>query len=79
MAERLPNQCEIDVASDEMTRQRMLEYVGMTLLARDACDRRNRLKHSEELGPVDPAALLRRWSQWVEATLSRSPSEGLNG
>lgn len=60
MSERLFDKGQIDVASDEVGRQAVLQRVGMPFLSRETSDTGSCLEQSEELRSVEFAALLAR-------------------
>src|ERR1700740_3844549 len=60
MPERLPNERQMDIPSDEVRRQRMLEDVWVSLLNRQPRDPRHPLEHAKKLCSVKFSALLAR-------------------
>ena len=58
MPERLSDQGEVHVSRHEVRRERMLQNVGVSLLARQAGRFGNGSEHTEELRAVEIAAFL---------------------
>ncbi len=59
MAECLPDECKIHVASDQVARERMLQTVRVSLLWRQTGDLGRGSEYTEELGSIQPTAILR--------------------
>ena len=59
MSQSLANERKIHISSDQMRRQRVLQDVGMPFLERQRSSLSDRLKHSEELRPIELPTLLR--------------------
>ena len=76
MTECLPDECKIHVASDQVARERMLQTVRVSLVRRQPGGFSNISEYAEELGSVQPTALLRvPWRLF----LSREKANGGGG
>jgi hypothetical protein len=58
MTETLLDEGQVHVASHQVRRQRVFEYMRVPLLGRQASSLGNRLEHAKECSPVKPSALL---------------------
>jgi hypothetical protein len=78
--ECLPDEGQIDVASHQMRRERMLQAMGMALLGRKPSGLRVGLKHPKKLAPVKPATLLagKQEIRTVSRALAQPSPQGSN-